>query len=742
VTNKEYAFSLFLILNGSLYYAFLISSITSLLSNKDVTTKMFRTDLANVRTLLQVRDAPEGLRTRINQFFHFSLARQCGCSENIFLNDIPVLLLKEIKHTYTRQLQQLPFFASLSDSFIELCVERLTYRTYVPGSVVFFQNERGDREVLLITSGKIELHVNANKGTLYTYMAGDSLGDFQLIFGNLSEVTAQASTFTEVMVLSLASFSDAIRVHNLGSDVTTDQWLMQQGDALRATIESHKKDLERFLKVRTTIEGTRKSKRMHDMMREVETPVSRFCIRPDSPFRPAWAAASLVGIAYFSLTIPLRIMVRIDCEAHFCLSKWDNSLIVDYLWDIFFLVDVILHSYVFAFRVFENDEHRLVSDRRQIFLRFWRSPSAFVSVLAVFPVELFSIGWGDLLVLRMSKLLWTTLVFDKISTILYYYEHDSAKKQALLSTESITILYLAIITFLVMLWTAVAWAVIRLETDGSGVIASLYWTMTTMTTVGFGDIIPESNNETLFVVIFCIIGPSCSASIIANAASFLNSTNVSGDTIGHRQVVIRSFLGSVMPELDQGRDKVPSSSSGPDRGASIITSTSTGTMGGSSSKSLLGQRVHPGETKVGAVEVKPPPPGPLLSRSHSTVGISSMGSWMYHSFHKPLHLQLSESAAKYAQVMAYLDFVENEKRGLDEAELMATLLPDYMQQSLRQASVMDIVVNSKFFAKCPSGFIRGVMLVSEGEGESVLIICMLFTLVLFLCFAAYYYLTV
>ena len=698
-------FALFLILNGSLYYAFLISAITSLISNKDVAKKMFRADLSNVRTLLQVRDAPAGLRLRINQFFHYSLTRQCGCSENIFLNDIPALLLKEIKHSYAAQLHQLPFFASLSESFIELCVERLTYRTYVPGSVVYFQNERGQREVLLLQTGKIDLRVQSEKGNLFTYMAGDSLGDFHLIFGNLSEVTAQTSTFTEVMVLSIASFSDAIRVYNLGSDTTADQWLAEQSEALRATIQSHKKDLEKFLKVRTNIESNKRNKRMQNMMGEIKIAVPKLCVLPDSKFRPVWAAISLVGMAYFSLAIPLRILFHYHCppqHRHKCLSSWDYTLIIDYLWDIFFIADIVMQSCFFAFRVLENEDNVLITNWRQISRRYWQSPDAAVAVMASFPLDFMAIRFGYIQYLRLPKLLRAGLVFDKISTILHYYEHDSAKKQALLSTEGITVLYLSIITFLVMLWTAVAWAMLH----GSSIIGGLYWSMTTMTTVGFGDIVPDTNKETFFAVLFCIIGPSCSATIIANAASFFNTTDMSVDNIGHREVVIKSFLSTLMPELEQGRDKIPLLMPNLPEDGNAGTDAAQHNNG----KPFGDTQVHPSvikssiSTENASGHTAPPPP--LISRQ------SSVMSLITNSFKASHSVVFSPHALKYSQVLAYIHYVRSEKCGQDETKLMTTLLPDYMQQSLQQARVMKLVVKSNFFTKCSSGFIRSVMLVS------------------------------
>ena len=739
VTNKEFVFSLFLILNGSLYYAFLISAITSFLSNKDVATKMFRGDMAHIQSLLQLRGVPDGLQQRINQLLQFSLTQQRGCNEKNFLEDIPKPLLRDIKLTYTAQLQQLPFFTSLSLHFIELCVERLAYRTYVPGSVVYFQNERR-REVLLIKTGKIELKVHTAKGALFTCMAGDSIGDFQLIFGNPSEVTAQASTFTEVMVLSLASFTEAIQVHNLGSKLTVDQWLAEQREALQATIDSHRKHLVKFVKTRQTIEVTRKNKRMLDMMEDIHTVHSAWVVLPESRIRPLWSAISLIGIAYFVFVIPFRILSYSKCSASsmkVCLSSWDHSLIVDYAWDIFFVADLVLNCFFFAFKIYENDQHMLITNKRLIFNRFWQSQVSVKYILPMLPLDFLSLSWGYLLCLRLPKLLWTFELFSRLDVILYYHEHYSVKKQALLSTEGITVIHLAIVTFLVMLWTAVCWTLLRMESDGEGFVAGLYWTMTTMTTVGYGDIVPLTNFETLFTVTFCVIGPSCCAAIIAIAASFFNSTDVSVDNISHRQVVVKSFMGTVLPEIDQSQGRRKSSLLRLENKSSFI-GASNSVRKYSFEKSNC--RVYPVDSALDVVNeddtAKPMStqvgPGRGRRSSQFTLNPASVpekspfslgGNSLYRSLSSSSFNGISTLrnnkndddflGSKRAQVLAYLEHVARERNGLDENKLISLLLPDYMQEDLQQAKVMEVVLSSNFFSKCNSGFLRDAMLVRE-----------------------------
>ena len=52
---------------------------------------------------------------------------------------------------------------------------------------------------------------------------------------------------------------------------------------------------------------------------------------------------------------------------------------------------------------------------------------------------------------------------------------------------------------------------------------SLYWSVITMTTVGYGDITPGTNIEYIFAIITALIGASLYAFVIGNIASILSN---------------------------------------------------------------------------------------------------------------------------------------------------------------------------------------------------------------------------
>lgn len=93
------------------------------------------------------------------------------------------------------------------------------------------------------------------------------------------------------------------------------------------------------------------------------------------------------------------------------------------------------------------------------------------------------------------------------------------------------LIFFGVLAFIFVHWIACGWILIRGVdlhlAKYTNYINSLYWTVTTLTTVGYGDIAPTNNNEKLFSILIMIMGVGFYGYLIGNIATILTKRDPS-----------------------------------------------------------------------------------------------------------------------------------------------------------------------------------------------------------------------
>lgn len=156
INNNEIVFTLFLILNGSLFYAFMISSITSLLSNRDATTKLYRSETNAIKDFFASRGVSSDISEQIQGYFDFLFTRKKGVLDSAALAAVPSSLARAVKASFVPCLEQVPFFQAIVKSCTCFDDHSSTAVTVLPNKTVRCSS-CGGVDVLTVCSEELSL---------------------------------------------------------------------------------------------------------------------------------------------------------------------------------------------------------------------------------------------------------------------------------------------------------------------------------------------------------------------------------------------------------------------------------------------------------------------------------------------------------------------------------------------------------------------------------------------------------
>jgi hypothetical protein len=220
-----------------------------------------------------------------------------------------------------------------------------------------------------------------------------------------------------------------------------------------------------------------------------------------------WQLLLFSAICWTAIEAPLSFVLNIQAREH---NLWWDGIIC-----LLFLVDVALN--LTGFYEKEQESAQLITpflqkEKRPYHKSIWL-PLDLVSSIP-FDILAYTFGFQGVLVLRLFRLLRVVRMLKVVSLYNSMSMLPHGYKVGLIFCSVLIVIH----------WIACGWMFINpmVEFDAYTFYnKSLYWSITTLTTIGYGDITPTTNTGRIFTMIIMILGVGTYGVVIGNVSRLI-----------------------------------------------------------------------------------------------------------------------------------------------------------------------------------------------------------------------------
>ena len=269
-------------------------------------------------------------------------------------------------------------------------------------------------------------------------------------------------------------------------------------------------------------------------------------INPESPYKRTWDTLVFLITIYFAIEIPLRITFAI--ESNFAITVVYRTI------QFLYFIDLCLNFFTGI-----RQGNGYITDKKLIAQTYLKSWFVF-DFLAFFPFDII-LGVSNLSFINITDSLRTLRLFQMTRIVRMARVGGIAERLSRIELLNPSIFRLIFFVFWILLiahWIACAWTLLHpewlLQKDQLFVyIRSLYWAITTIATIGYGDITPQNIPQTIFTIVVMMLGAGMYGYVIGNIANIIGSIDISKAQFTDKIMHVNAFIKfkNLSPELSQ-----------------------------------------------------------------------------------------------------------------------------------------------------------------------------------------------
>ena len=272
-------------------------------------------------------------------------------------------------------------------------------------------------------------------------------------------------------------------------------------------------------------------------------------ILPTHPFKEKWDLLIMMLIIYSSVAVPVRFCFDAKADG----LAWDFEVFVS----LAFLTDLFLN-----FRTAFDEDGRWILDRARI-AQHYLSGWFWIDAPSSIPVELVELaleqgdGSSPLAVLRVLRLFRLIRLLRLLKLDAYIAKLEENFNVNLRVVQLISLVLK--VFFVAHLLGSFFFLASRLDEenswlamydDGSAVngpvsrqyLFSIYWALTTLTTVGYGDLVPETDIERWFTILGLLLSGLVFAVVLGEVAALLSQLDRQRALVSEKMDAVKDYV--------------------------------------------------------------------------------------------------------------------------------------------------------------------------------------------------------